>query len=153
MTAITIKKPACRREEGSSVIRNVLPLPSEDSGIQHSIVRFENSNVRLFGRRKPVIIYPTGEPEKWILRYCFGNNGSVKGLTKSSIAIDYDGTYELGVQFGQQVNLVVKPASTYRCIKWLLKSPDLNIRLNTYLALLGAALGLLGLVIGLISLI
>jgi hypothetical protein len=153
MTEIAISKPACRREDGKPVIRNVLSLSSEDSGIQHSIVRFENSNVKHFGRRTPVVIYPNGNRKRWILRYCFGNNGSVKGLTKESIAIDYDGAFDLGIQFGQQVNLVVKPATYYQCIKWLMISPDLNIRLNTRLALLGAVLGLLGLVIGLISLI
>lgn len=153
MADMTISKPACRREDGRPVIRNVLPLSTEDSGMQHSIVRFENSNVRHFGRRTPVVIYNNGNRKQWILRYCFGNNGSVKGLTKDSIAIDYDGAFDLGIQFGQRVNLVVKPATHYQCIKWLMNSADLNIRLSTRLGLLGAVLGLLGLVTGVISLI
>lgn len=150
-----IKKPCRRRCDGSPVFESVVKLPQEDSGLQHSIVRVDNSNVRFYGRRTPVAIYNlNGNRKKWILRYVMGNNGRVKGLTKRALAIDYDGMCELdlSLHYGTE-NLVMRKATTWQCILWLANSTDLNTRLSTRLGLLGAVLGMVGLVIGCISLV
>jgi hypothetical protein len=80
-----------------------------------------------------------------------GNGGSVVGLTKNSVALDYDAICELGVQYKQPVQLVVRKATLLESLRWLMYSPDLNVRLNTRFAVLGAALGFLGLCLSILA--
>ncbi|NAX34108.1 hypothetical protein CAG54_00440 [Vibrio sp. V27_P1S3P104] len=129
---------------------NVVPLPHADSGLQHSIIRFNNSHIGKdkIPRRSAMLIRNT-ESGQWTIRYAMGNSGTLKGLTKTSVALDYDAICELGVQYGKPVSLEVKRASLIKSMHWLMTSPDLNVRLNTRFAVLGAVLGLISLVISL----
>jgi hypothetical protein len=137
-------KPVRFTHQFDSVVR----LPAEDSGLQHSIVRLNNSHIRTVGRRTPLIIL---NGKRWVIRYSMGNGGTVKNLTKNAIALDYDAICDLGVRFGQPVNLKVRKASVFESMSWLLNSPDLNIRLNTRFALLGVVLGLVSLIISFLN--
>ncbi|BEI26567.1 hypothetical protein ACPFUC_001890 [Vibrio cholerae] len=136
------------------VFTNVIDLPERDCGLSQSIIRLANVHIghSKIKRRTPLRIINT-DNQQWTIRYAMGNNGSVKGLNKSTIAVDYDATQELGVSFKQPVRIIVKKASLFECLTWLATSPDLNVRLNTRLGLLGASLGLVGLAISLISLL
>ena len=67
------------QENETVIIDTVLRLPQEDSGLTHSIVRFDNSRVGAFNhsngkfvRRKAVKITNTANNE-WIIRYVMGN--------------------------------------------------------------------------------
>ncbi len=132
----------------------VIPLPHADSGLQHSIIRFNNS---LIGEgkiiRRTAMFVSNPENGCWTIRYSMGNPGTIKGLTKTAIALDYDAICELGVRFDQPVELEVKKASLFQSLRWLMCSPDLNIRLNTRFAVLGAILGLVSLFITFVTLI
>lgn len=133
------------------IFTNVIDLPTEDCGIAHSIARFANVHIGndKIQRRTPILITNTRN-NRTTVRYAMGNGGTVKGLNKNTIAIDYDAIIDLGVQFKQPVIISVKKATIIQCLRWLANSPDLNIKLNTRLALLGAGLGLLGLLISLL---
>ncbi|MFU7507003.1 hypothetical protein ACA544_18230 [Vibrio cholerae] len=79
------------------------------------------------------------------MRPSLTRSGTVKGLTKDAIAVDYDATVELGISFkDESVELEVKPASMVQSFVWLMNSPDVNVRLNTRLALIGFVLGVIG---------
>lgn len=128
----------------------VLPLPYADSGSQHSIVRFNNSVIGKdkIARKTPMFILNPANGS-WTIRYAMGNSGNIKGLTRTAIAIDYDAANELGIPFKTPVELVVTKATLVQSMKWLMTSPDLNVRLNTRFAVLGAVLGFISLIISL----
>ena len=135
------------------MFNNVIALPTEDSGLQNNIVRFENSNVKFFGRRTPVII-TNSDNNQSVIRYVMGNNGSIKGLTRKSLAVDYDALVDLQIQqYGQPVLLAVRQASLIQCMTMLNNSPDLNIKISFRLGVLGAVLGFIGLLTSVISLL
>lgn len=129
-------------------ISSTTPLPRDDFAIAYSIVRLNNSHIgkQKILRRTPLIITNL-DTQSWILRYAMGNNGSIKGLTKKVIALDYDAISELGIQYNQRSNLEIRKASLFESLFWLMWSPDLNIRLNTRFALLGTILGIVSLII------
>ncbi|MEB1021838.1 hypothetical protein VC940_16030, partial [Citrobacter freundii] len=63
-------------------IETVVPLPPEDSGLQHCIARFHNRNMdskrkdkTRFFRREPVMIV-NPETKAKVLRYAMGNPGN-----------------------------------------------------------------------------
>ncbi|NOI32253.1 hypothetical protein [Vibrio coralliilyticus] len=128
----------------------VLPLPYSDSGSQHSIVRFNNS---VIGKdkvtRKTPMFISNPKNGSWTIRYAMGNSGNIKGLTRTVIALDYDAASELGISFKHPVELDVTKATLVQSMTWLMTSPDLNVRLNTRFAVLGAVLGLVSLFISL----
>ncbi|BBM67885.1 hypothetical protein VA249_45310 (plasmid) [Vibrio alfacsensis] len=134
-------------------INNVVPLPHSDSGMQHSIVRLNNSAIgkTKISRRTAMFILNKQNGLSTI-RYAMGNSGNIKGLTKNSIALDYDAINELGIAFNRPEELTVTPATLCQSMRWLMTSSDLNVRLNTRFALLGAILGLVSLIITLITL-
>ena len=141
------------KKSNISMFNNVIALPTEDSGLQNNIVRFENSNVKFFGRRTPVII-TNSDNNQSVIRYVMGNNGSIKGLTRKSLAVDYDALVDLQIQqYGQPVLLAVRQASLIQCMTMLNNSPDLNIKISFRLGVLGAVLGFIGLLTSVISLL
>lgn len=133
----------------------VVRLPAEDAGLQNSIVRIANCNVgskpTQFARRTPVVITNTAN-KKWILRYVMGNGGTVRGLTKTAVALDYDGVCDLGVQYEQSGSLTISNATLHHSMLWLMNSPDLNVKLSMRFAVLGALLGLVSLFITAVTL-
>jgi hypothetical protein len=129
----------------------VIPLSKEDSGLEHSIVRLENSNMKRYGRRTAVLI--RSDKAKSVIRYTMGNNGTLKGLTKNVLALDYDAIVDLDVQYEQPESLTIRKATMLECMVWLNRSPDLNVKISFRLGLLGAALGFVGFAIGIIGLL
>ncbi|WP_435000240.1 hypothetical protein ACRZ5S_22665 (plasmid) [Vibrio scophthalmi] len=146
-------------ERGEVNIDYVLRLPSEDSGLTNSIVRFDNSRVAAFNqskgkfvRRKAVKITNV-ENKQWIIRYVMGNGGTVKGLKRNCIAIDYDGIVDLSVSYKQPVSLQIKYANWCDTAVWFWDYPELNIRWSFRLGVTGFALGLISIADLLLSMI
>lgn len=127
-------------------INKVIELPLSDSAYSNPVVRLNNIHIGKgkIVRRTPLHIVNPANGQSTI-RYAMGNGGTVKGLTKDAIAVDYDATVELGISFkDESVELEVKPASIVQSFVWLMNSPDVNVRLNTRLALIGFVLGVIG---------
>lgn len=135
----------------------VVELPSEDCGLQNSIIRLHNMHLdskradrRRFFRRDLLVIRNEATGEK-VLRYVMGNpGGNGLSITKHAVALDYDAIAVLGVRFNKEVDLVVERASRLEIYKWFYNYPDIGIRLSIRLGLLGAVLGLVGVTIGLL---
>ncbi|WP_231571617.1 MULTISPECIES: hypothetical protein [Xenorhabdus] len=96
-------------------MKTVVPLPPEDSGLQHCIARFHNRNMdskrkdkTRFFRREPVMIV-NPETKAKVLRYAMGNPGNLS-ITKLVVALDYDAVDALGVRFKDTVSLEVRRA-------------------------------------------
>lgn len=136
-----LDRPQRVTDSCDKIFTNALLLPQQDSGIALSIIRLNNCHIGHYKRRTPVFIMNTRN-QKWTIRYAMGNGGTVKELTKASFAIDYDGLCELDVKYKQPASIIIRKATISESLKWLLKSPDLNIRLNTRLALLSTALAI-----------
>lgn len=131
-------------------------LPTEDSGLQHSIVRLNNVHIdskklakSKFYRRESVVIENTANGHK-VFRYVMGNPGL--SITKNDLAIDYDGIDLLGISYKEESTLIVRKASIFETINWFWSHPDVGINLSIRLGLIGAFLGVLGFAIGLVSL-
>ncbi len=135
---------------------SVIPLPDEDAGLTNSIVRLNNIHIGnpdgRITRRTPLVII-NSESKQWTLRYAMGNGGTVKGLNKDVLALDYDAICDLGIRYKRDANLIVRKASLIESTRWLICSPDLNVRLNTRFALLGVVLGLVSLVITFVTIL
>lgn len=139
-------------------VTEVIPLPQQDSGLSHSIIRFHNSRIdakrqdpRRFHRREPVVIVNPETGTK-TLRYAMGSAG-LAGLCKTVVALDYDGIDALGIRFRRPVHLVVRRASTPEVLAYYWAHPDLGIQLSTRLGMIGALLGVMGFAIGVISMV
>ncbi|OIP95598.1 MAG: hypothetical protein AUK56_04890 [Thiomicrospira sp. CG2_30_44_34] len=131
----------------------VLLLGKEDSGIHNLIVRIHGCHVKtVFSRREAVIILNPNNKTK-IIRYVMGS-GAMPGVTKESIAIDYDGLDTLGykMKLEQPCDLVVRKASFVEKLAIFSQHPDLGVNLSLKLGVTGVALGLIGLGLGIISL-
>lgn len=142
-----IDKPA-RHTDGGICIEQVRRLPDQDSGLSLCIVRLENHHVGTkpgqFPRRTPVRITNRNNG-KWIIRYVMGNGGSVKGLDRRSIALDYDACYELSVKYRQPENITVTYAGHMDVVRWLWSFPDLNIKWSFRISVIGFWLGIVSL--------
>ncbi|MBD0788229.1 hypothetical protein HUO09_17880 [Vibrio sp. Y2-5] len=122
---------------------NIVRLPDVDSGPSQNLIRVHNSNMKPFRRRMPVVIHNI-DSGKWTIRYIVGGN-SLKGLTKTSVGLDYDAYVELGIDRAKKpYNLVVKKANIAQVNIWLMRSPDA-------IAKYGAIWGVVGTVLGLVS--
>ena len=97
-------------------IEMVVPLPVEDSGLQHCIARFHNSNMdskrqdkARFFRREPVVIVNPRQTS----RCCDMRWVTLVGFLspKVAIALDYDAVDALGVRFKGAVELEVRRLS------------------------------------------
>lgn len=132
----------------------IVRLTPEDSGYQHCIVRMNNHHIdskrrdknRFFRRDAVMIINP--ENRQKVLRYAMGQ-AAYTGMTKEAIGIDYDAMDSLGVRYGQDVHLVIRPASRLEVYGWLSQHPDLNIRVSVKLGIAGSVLGVMGFLTGL----
>lgn len=131
----------------------LLVLPEKDSGIDNLICRIHSKNLGQFGRRTPVII-ENSENNAQCIRYVMGGGG-FKGLTKDSVAIDYDGLLTLGYKLKdeQSCSLNIRKAKWYEHYLFFAKHPDLAVRLSMQLGLTGVFLGMIGLFLGVVSLI
>ncbi|MGR5159734.1 hypothetical protein [Vibrio owensii] len=137
-------------ESGKPVFHRAIQLPSEDSGLDKSIVRLFNAHIgkkkHQYVRRIPVVITNRNNGH-WILRYAMGSN-AIKGLTATTLGLDYDGVNDLGIKFKQECDLIVEEATLYQQVHWLWFFPCVNVRLSFRLGLLGFVFGLIGLVTG-----
>ena len=135
---------------------NVQGLPSTDHN-RHTIVRLHNSHIdgsrsdkqRLF-RRDPVVITNRTNGAK-IIRYAMGN-ARCAGITKQTVALDYDGRDQLGLKHDDGIDLEVRRARAFEVTQWFWGHDDLNVRLSTRLAVLGFFLGVTGLITGIADL-
>lgn len=132
---------------------NIIKLPAADLSYQTDIVRFHNSMIdshkkdkSMFFRRDAVLVMNPVTGGK-VVRYAMGNSG-IKGLTKDSVAIDYDAAVELNVKFGDPCSVLVRRAKTHEVISWFLHHKDLNVRISMRLSILSVLLGFAGLVAG-----
>lgn len=136
----------------------VVPLPAEDCGLQHSIVRFHNCNIdskrkdrsRFFRREALIIRNP--QTRARVLRYAMGNPGTVS-IVKKGISVDYDAVDALGVRFNREVNLQVKRANLLEVYAWFWQHPDMALRLSIRLGVMGGILGVLGFLVGLMGIL
>ncbi|WP_413495483.1 hypothetical protein [Shewanella baltica] len=144
-------------------VDKVIRLPEEDEGGM-GIVRMCNYNIvsspsrlkvltrKRFLRKKPVTIQNL-DNGLWILRYAMGNPGNLS-LTKSQIAIDYDGIQQLGLQLHTNpVNLKVTDSTQLEIFKHFWDHQDLNIRISMRMGAIGLVLGAIGFAISLISIL
>lgn len=136
----------------------VVRLPDADSGMQHSIVRFNNRRLdskrqdpERFHRREPVVIINPQNGAK-VLRYAMGTPGGLS-VCRDWIAIDYDGVDALGVRYKEEVSLTVRRAKLLEIYAWFWSHADLSIRIAIRMGLVGVGLGLLGLVTGVLGMI
>ncbi|EOW9552525.1 hypothetical protein ACY3XD_002574 [Vibrio cholerae] len=134
-------------------IETVVPLPPEDSGLQHCIARFHNRNMdskrkdkTRFFRREPVMIV-NPETKAKVLRYAMGNPGNLS-ITKLAVALDYDAVDALGVRFKDTVNLEVRRARGWEVWQWFWNHPDQSVQLSIKLGVVGAVLGVMGFLTG-----
>ncbi|GAM71727.1 hypothetical protein JCM19236_6310 [Vibrio sp. JCM 19236] len=67
-----------------------------------------------------------------------GNSGTISGLNKHSIAIDYDAISDLEINYGSGQSITIEKASLLKCLIWLLTHSDLTVRLSMRFAVLGA---------------
>lgn len=133
--------------------KKILLLRDGDSGLHNLIVRVHGTHINSsFKRRDPVVICNTQNKKK-IIRYVLGG-GSLPGLTKDSLAIDYDGLETLGFKMKKQqvANLIVRKPKVFEKYLFFIQHPDLSTSLSIRLGLLGAFLGFLGLILGITSL-
>lgn len=138
-------------DDGTSLFyaNKVLRLPNEDSGLAHNIVRLENSRMgRGKGkiRRRTALHISNRANDAWIIRYSMGNGGTVKGLNKDNIALDYDGIKELDVEYKTDCCLTVRKARWWHVTRWFWNYQDLNVRLSFRLGLIGFLLGIISFV-------
>lgn len=125
----------------------VVRLPDEDSGLSHNIVRLENSRMGKGKiKRRTALRITNRANDSWIIRYSMGNGGTVKGLNKDCVALDYDGIKELDVEYKQECSLSVREASWWDVTKWFWNYKDLNVKYSYRLGLVGFVLGMISLV-------
>ncbi len=93
-----------------AMLDHVVRLSEQDSGLHHSIVRFNNTlidsnrqNPAKFFRREPVVIVNTQNNQR-VIRYAMGNAGTYS-IKKSAIGLDYDGVDALGIKFKETCEL------------------------------------------------
>jgi hypothetical protein len=105
-------------------------------------------NCELFFRRKPLKITNTAN-KQWAIADCLGSGG-VKGLTKSTLGLEYDTADLLGVRIGKQCELQVKHATYVDMLVWSWKHPDFMTRMANQHMILGTTLAIIGMVSALI---
>lgn len=131
----------------------IVELPKEDRGLDRSIVRINTSRMdqsrqdkNAFFRRQPLKLHNslTGQ---FIIRMPMGGGG-LKGLSKDSIALDYDAVDALGIR-GNFINgqieaeLVVSRANAVSLIQYYWDHPETGYRVSMRLSMIGLVLGLI----------
>lgn len=135
------------------IINRVHRLSAEDEGgigiarlCNNHIESFRSRKARFsaglrFARRQAVIV-SNPATRLWILRYAFGNPGSLS-LKGDEIAIDYDGLQQLGIT-STAVSLNVTRASWWQICVHFWYHHDLNVQISMRLGLIGFVLGVIG---------
>lgn len=149
------RKPMTRNTP-SFMTETVIELPEQDRGIEKGIVRMNPSRLdhkridkKAFYRRQAVrILNP--ENGQFIIRMPMGGGG-LPGLTKDTIALDYDAVDALGLsgKFRHkplEVELEVSKADIISIYRYFWNHPDIAYRAALRLGLLGLALGIMGLI-------
>jgi len=133
---------------------HVVELDKDDRGLERSIVRMNTSrmdqsrqNKAAFFRRQPVKIYNplTGLS---IIRMPMGGGG-LKGLSRDSIALDYDAIDALGIKGNFKngpldVELVVSRAKAFSIYRYYWNYPEVGYKLAMRISMLGFILGFAG---------
>lgn len=123
---------------------NTVRLPDVDSGPNNNLVRVHNLHMKHFKRWMAVCITNT-ENGKWTIRYIVGAN-HLKGLTLTSLGVDYDARVELAIKDNHDAKLTLKKATFWQVQIWLWKTPNLHNRYGNYWGVLGTILGLIGII-------
>ncbi len=124
----------------------VVELSREDSGPSNCIVRVHNLHIAHFKRRQLVVIKHPATGRR-TLRYVMGGGGKVKGLTKTTLAIDYDALVDLGVTRTKSgLTLEMRKANWLDAFGWYWNSPDVLVMLNWRFLLVAMALTLISFV-------
>ncbi|CAH1598707.1 hypothetical protein THF1C08_50211 [Vibrio jasicida] len=98
----------------------------------------------LFFRRKPLKI-TNATTKEWAIADCLGSGG-VKGLNKSTLAIEYDTADLLGIRIGKPCELQVQHATYLDMLRWFWKHPDYTNRMANQHMILGTFLALVGMI-------
>lgn len=134
--------------------KQVALLPKEDSGLHNLLVRVHGSHINsTFQRREAVVLVNRDNKQKCI-RYIVGA-GSMAGITKQTLAIDYDAleTLNFKMKKEQGCNIAIRKPRPFEVYLFYMNHPDLSVKLSIRLGVLGALLGFTGLAISVISLI
>ncbi|MGR5296943.1 hypothetical protein ACPV5U_19220 [Vibrio mediterranei] len=120
-----------------------IELPAHDSGPSNCIVRVHNLHVTHFKRRQLVVISQT-ETGRRTLRYVMGGGSKIIGLTKTTLAIDYDAFVDLGVSRKDSgLSLEMRKANWFDAFRWFWNCPDVLVRLNWRFLLVAMAFTLI----------
>lgn len=124
-------------------------IEKKDGDYSRPRIRVHNAHIdaskrdkSLFFRRKPVKIINTNT-KQWAVADCLGSGG-IKGLTQSTLAIEYDTADLLGIRVGQQCELQVRNATYIDMLKWSWKHPDYMSRMSYQHMFLGTFLAIVG---------
>ncbi|MCQ1060285.1 hypothetical protein LRP52_29275 [Photobacterium sp. ZSDE20] len=130
----------------------VIALPDQDSGLSKGYVRLANCHIGTcvddkskFIRRIPVKI-ANQDNQSWIVAYPLGSNG-LKGLNKTSLALDYDFRLLLGVNKSKTTNLLATKATYFEQLAWYCSHPDNATKTSMRLGVIGCLLGMVSLII------
>lgn len=139
----------------SFTAKKAVDLPVADQGLSNSIVRLYSGRLDRtkkdpfkFHRREPLVITNRINGLSTI-RFVMGSPRG--GIKKDEIAIDYDAVDALGIYFGEEVELDVRPATALQTYGHYINHPDLSVQISLRLALWGVALGVFGSICAVIS--
>ncbi|MDA0152405.1 hypothetical protein OH460_08830 [Vibrio sp. Makdt] len=124
-------------------------IEKKEGDYSHPRVRVHNTLIdaskrdkSLFFRRKPLkITNPINK--QWAVADCLGSGG-MKGLNKSTLAIEYDTADLLGIRIGKPCELYVKNATYLDMLVWSWKHPDHTSRIANQHMILGTVLAIVG---------
>lgn len=132
----------------SFIAKKAVELPVADQGLQNSIVRLYSGRLdrtkkdpSRFHRREPLVITNRRNGMSTI-RFVMGSPHG--GIKKDELAIDYDAVDALGIYFGEEAQLDVRPATTLQTYAHYINHPDLSVQISLRLALWGVGLGVFG---------
>ncbi|TJY57284.1 hypothetical protein E4T66_17925 [Sinimarinibacterium sp. CAU 1509] len=124
------------------------------------IIRVHNSRIDRkgagkdgFRRREPVILINSHDPSCWVVGVVMGAGRSIEGLSRDSVALDYDQRDALGLHRSESEAIEVRPATHTEVFRYYWNHPDPGMSLATRLGALGVALGVVGAVLGLVGLV
>lgn len=134
---------------------HVLHLPSQDAGLQNSIVRLHNSWIGKKGakdkvHRRQAVVIENPNTKTRIIRNVLGAHPAQPIASPKSIMIDYDAKVELGWDETHLLN--VYPATAFQVYHWYWDHPDTGYRVASRLGIWGLILGVIGLVFGVVTL-
>jgi hypothetical protein len=123
------------------VLDNVISLAKDEIRDSKEHVRLNNHLLKSFKRNQAIVIKNL-DTNAYVLRYVRGSNG-LRGLTKSTLACDYDTIIELGITDVSAVRLSVEKASLWHIVHSQWNHQNAAIRFNFRIAIIAFVLGLL----------